>query len=144
VLAGAFAFLGFRARHLGGAGETDILLEAPISAGPFKVVVDAKSSRIGRIADATIDWNSLADHRKAHGAEYAMVVAPGFGGGNLLRRADEYGVALLAAESVAELVRLHRSAPFSLVDLRALFETPGLATQAMEQLRQAAQAALGR
>lgn len=144
ILTEAFAFLGFRATHVGGSGQTDILLVAPVSAGPYRVVVDAKSNKGGKIADANIDWNSLADHRKAADANHALVVAPGFGGGNLLRRADEYGVALMPADAVAELLRLHRSAPFSLVDLRILFETPGLVTKAMEQLRQLAQATRGR
>jgi hypothetical protein len=144
ALAEAFGCLGFRATHLGGAGQTDIVLDAPVSAGPYRAVVDAKSNRGGRVADAQIDWNSLRDHRTAAGADYAMVVAPGFGGGNLRRRADEYGVALLEAAAVAELVHLHRDVPFSLVELRALFETPGLATQAVEQLRQLAEATRAR
>ena len=144
ALAEAFGFLGFRATHVGGAGQTDIMLDAPVSAAPYRAVVDAKSNRGGRIADAQIDWNSLRDHRKAAEADYAMVVAPGFGGGNLLRRADEYGVALVPAAAIAELVRLHRDVPFSLVDLRGLFEAPGLATQAVEQLRQLAEATRAR
>ena len=138
VLTEAFGFLGFRATHVGGAGQTDIILDAPVSAGSYRVVVDAKSNKGGKIADASIDWNSLADHRKAAGADYAMVVAPGFGGGNLLKRADDYSVALMPAEMVAELIRLHRTTPFSLVDLRLLFEGAGPITQAIEQLRQTA------
>jgi len=144
VLTEAFAFLGFRATHVGGPGQTDIVLDAPVSAGPYRVVVDAKSNKGGRIADASIDWNSLADHRKAADADHALVVAPDFGGGNLLKRADDYGVALMPAGAVPELIRLHRSAPFSLVELRVLFEAPGRVTKGMEQLRQLAQATLAR
>ncbi len=144
VLAAAFEYLGFRARHVGGSGQTDILLASQASAASYRVVVDAKSSRNGRVADAQIDWNSLGDHRKAEGADYALVVAPDFSGGNLLKRADDYGVVLLKAEALADLLRLHRSAPFTLLELRMLFETPGPATSAVEQLRQTAQQSLMR
>ncbi|MDP8924320.1 MAG: HTH domain-containing protein, partial [Chloroflexota bacterium] len=144
ALTEAFSFLGFQATHVGGAGQTDIVLDAPISAGRYRVVVDAKSNRSGRVADGQIDWNSLRDHRKAAEADYVLVIAPGFGGGNLLRRADEYGVALLPAASVAELVRLHRDVPFSLVELRSLFEASGPATQAVEQLQNSAAVTRGR
>ena len=95
VLTEAFSLLGFDAQHVGGAGRTDILLNASVSAASYRVVVDAKSNKNGKIGDQNIDWNSLDDHRKAEGAHAAMVVAPDFSGGNLLKRANDYGVALL-------------------------------------------------
>jgi hypothetical protein len=144
ALSAAFGYLGFRANHVGGAGQADIVLDAAISAGPYRAVVEVKSNRAGKINDAAIDWNSLQDHRKATGADHALVVAPGFSGGNLLKRADDYGVALATATSIAEVVRSHRDAPFTLVDLRALFETPGPTTKVVEQLQQIARSTLGR
>ena len=131
--------LGFDAQHVGGAGRTDILLNASVSAASYRVVVDAKSNKNGKIGDQNIDWNSLDDHRKAEGAHSAMVVAPDFSGGNLLKRAHDYGVSLLTATVLVELLRLHRRTPFSLVDLRQIFETPSKTGEAIEQLRQASQ-----
>ena len=43
-------------------------------------------------------------------ADHTLVVAPGFGGGTLPKRADEYGVTLLIGDELVELVRLHRHA----------------------------------
>jgi hypothetical protein len=140
VLTRAFAALGFAAQHIGGAGRTDILLDASVSAASYRVVVDAKSNKNGKIGDQNIDWNSLDDHRKAEGAHAAMVVAPDFSGGNLLKRANDYEIALLTASSLSELLRLHRRTPFTLVDLRPLFETHGRTGEAIEGLRQASQA----
>lgn len=51
VLTEAFAMLGFDARHVGGAGRTDILLDASVSAASYRVVVDAKSNKHGKIGD---------------------------------------------------------------------------------------------
>jgi hypothetical protein len=50
----------------------------------------------------------------------------------------------MTAASVAELIRLHRDVPFSLLDLRGLFEALGPVTQAVEQLRQLAETVRGR
>ena len=137
----AFAYLGYDARHVGGPGQTDVILDAPITGVPYRVIVDAKSNKHGKVADGSIDWLSLGSHRKDERADHILVVAPGFGGGNLLRRADEYGVTLLTGDELAELVRLHRDAPFGLVDLRGLFQVQGRATEAIATLRQLARAA---
>ena len=136
----AFTFLGVTARHVGGAGQTDIVLDASITGAPYRVVVDAKSSKHGKVADAGIDWLSLTTHRKLAQADHILVVAPGFGGGYLRERADDHGVALLTAEEMVELVRLHHATPFSLLDLRVLFLTPGPVTAALDQLRESARA----
>jgi hypothetical protein len=140
VLTEAFVMLGFDARHIGGAGRTDILVNASVSAASYRVVVDAKSNKNGKIGDQNIDWNSLDDHRKAEGAHAAMVVAPDFSGGNLPKRANDYGVSLLTGTSLAELLRLHARTPFTLADLRPLFETHGKTGEVVEQLRQVARA----
>jgi HB1, ASXL, restriction endonuclease HTH domain len=55
VLTRAFATLGFAAQHIGGAGRTDILLDASVSAASYRVVVDAKSNKNGKIGDQNID-----------------------------------------------------------------------------------------
>jgi hypothetical protein len=144
VLTEAFGMLGFDAHHVGGAGRTDILLNAAVSAASYRVVIDAKSNKNGKIGDQNIDRNSLDDHRKAEGAHAAMVVAPDFSGGNLLKRANDYGVALLTATSLADLLRLHRRTPFTFVDLRPLFETHGRTGEVVEQLRQVSQAMVRR
>jgi hypothetical protein len=140
ALAAAFAVLGFDTQHIGGPGRTDILLDASVSATSYRVVVDAKSNKNGKIEDRNIDWNSLDDHRKAENANSVMVVAPNFSGGNLVKRANDYGVALLTGASLAELLRLHRRTPFTLVDLRPLFEIHGKTEEVIEQLRQVSQA----
>lgn len=140
----AYGYLGFDAARFGGSGETDVLLGAPTSAGPYRVIVDGKSSRSGRVTDQQIDWNSLRDHRLRREAQHALVVAPDFGGGNLLRRADEYRVALLRAADLADVIRLHSLTPFSLLDLRPMFEGPGMVTQALQDLSLLHRATLAR
>jgi len=131
----AFDLLGFEATRLGGSGETDVYLVARAGAELYRVVVDAKSSGSARVAEGQINWVSVRDHRTHREAQHVLVVAPGFAGGNLLTRSSEYQVALLQAQDLADIVRWHAETPFSLLDLRPLFEGPGHVTQALDDLK---------
>jgi hypothetical protein len=142
ALTRAFTLLGFDAQHLGGSGETDILLVAYLGPDGYRAVIDAKSSRAGRISDAAINWLALDTHRKHQQAAHSAVVAPAFGGGNLTKWADEYQVALLTTATVTEALRLHRQTPFTLYDLRSLLSTAGQAPIVLENLRRQHQATL--
>ena len=72
----AFNFLGFEAELIGGSGDTDVLLVANIGKESFKVNVDGKTSRSGKIIDRQIDWLSLRDHRDKRKADFVVVVGP--------------------------------------------------------------------
>jgi len=91
----AFKFLGFEAELIGGGGDTDVLLTANIGKESFKVNVDGKTSRSGKIIDRQIDWLSLRDHKEKNQANFVIVAGSSFSGGNLERRAKEYNVSLL-------------------------------------------------
>lgn len=135
ALRDAFAFLGFDATHIGGPSETDVLLVTHLNADSYRAIVDAKSTRTGKVADAQINWPVLDQHRKQSKADYAAVVGEDFSGGNLKKFAEEYKVTLLRTETVCEAVRLHARTPFSLLDLRELFAEVGLNTHGLESLR---------
>ena len=84
ALAEAFRVLGFDAVTIGGRGDTDIRATAPLGKHQYIAIVDAKSSRNGKVADRALHYPSLHDHREKNQADYVMVVAPGFNGGNRL------------------------------------------------------------
>jgi hypothetical protein len=67
----------------------------------------------------------LGRHKQRHGADHILVVAPGCSGGELTRDAERTGAALLTASDLAEMLRLHAVAPFTLPALRDLFRYPG-------------------
>ncbi|MGQ9677609.1 MAG: winged helix-turn-helix domain-containing protein [Chloroflexota bacterium] len=131
----AFDFLGFEATHIGGPSDTDILLQTYLGKDSYRVVIDAKSTRSGKVTDAQINWPVLETHRKQRNADYAVVIGEDFGGGNLKRFAEQYRVTLMRTETVCDLVRLHAITPFSVMELRQLFEDFGIATGGMESLR---------
>jgi hypothetical protein len=138
AVADAFGFLGFDVTSIGGPGNTDVLLQAPLGIRQYSVVVDAKSTTRARVADRQVDWVSIRDHREQERATYACVVGQDFAGGHLNTRAMEFQVSLLTIEELVEIVALHAETPLTLTELRALFVAVPTAKAALPQLRAAA------
>jgi hypothetical protein len=130
----AFSSIGFEAELIGGSGDTDVLLTANIGQESFKVNVDGKTSRSGKIIDRQIDWISLRDHRRKNKTDFVVVVGPSFSGGNLEERANEYDVSLLKTEHLMKLVEAHAKFPFTLTELRDLFTGRGDRSSQLEDL----------
>jgi hypothetical protein len=130
----AFTFLGFEGELIGGSGDTDVLLTANIGIESFKVTLDGKTSKSGRIIDRQIDWISLSDHKAKNKADYIVVIGPRFSGGNLQSRAHQYKVSLLITENLIELVESHSSFPFTLMELKDLFSGTGEVKTQLEDL----------
>jgi len=130
----AFVFLGFEGELIGGKGDTDVLLMANIGQESFKVNVDGKTSKLGKIMDQQIDWISLRDHRKKNKANFVIVIGPSFAGGNLEQRAKEYDVSLLRTDHLAQLVEAHSKFPFTLTELKDLFTGEGDKSSEVEDL----------
>lgn len=117
----AFGRLGFHAQWLGKSGRTDVLLEAELGLGAsYRVIVDCKSTGRGSVSNQ-IDWDTIDEHRELHQADYAVVLAPDFGGGRLSDRALAHRTVLLKIEDLAELLRLHAQTPLTLDDYRTIF-----------------------
>ena len=117
----AFDRLGFRSTWLGKAGRTDVLLEADLGHGfAYRVIVDCKSTGRGSVS-AQIDWDTIDEHRKQHNADYAIIVAPAFGGGKLGDRASRHDTVLLTIDDLSELLIQHERVPLTLETYRTLF-----------------------
>jgi predicted RNA-binding protein with PUA-like domain len=124
----AFAFLGFRSEWIGGAGKTDVLLDALLGRkDSYRVIVDCKTSGSGSVHDSQVDWVTLSDHRKLHGADHVALVAPNPSGSRLFDRAKQYGVAVISADQLIGICRQHARSPLSLDDYREIFRTGGAA-----------------
>lgn len=124
----AFGFLGFDAEHLGGSGLTDVLLTAQLGRdASYRVAVDAKTSGSGTLTDGHVNWITLVEHRKKHGADFSIVIGPNPSGGRLIQRAEEQDVAILSAEELADLCSSHSAQPLPLAAYRSLFESGGWA-----------------
>ncbi len=135
ALAQAFRFLGLSVREQGKPGETDLILDAYLGPESYRVIVDAKATHSDRVSDNQINWLAIDQHKQATGAQYSAVVGVDFRGGNLLKWADQYQVALIRTTALIEIIRLYRGTPFTLIELRPLFATPGLTDATLQNLR---------
>ncbi len=125
IIRDAFIFLGFEGELIGGKGDTDVLLTANIGQESFKVNVDGKTSKSGKITDRQIDWISLRDHKIKNNADFVVIVGPSFSGGNLNDRANEYNVSFIKTEDLSKLIDAHSKFPFTLTELKDLFAGKG-------------------
>ena len=122
----AFVRLGFVAKHLGAAGNTDVLLTAPLGKDDsYRVAVDAKTTASGSLNDNQVDWQTLKEHRAKHDVNYSLLVAPNPSGARLMNRARTFRVAVLSADQLADLCRRHARTPLSLVEYEKLFAMQG-------------------
>ena len=136
AVAQCFNFLGYDAKHIGGAGKADVLLTASLGTLSYKVVIDAKTSTSGMIDDARIDWLTLDDHRKKNDSKYVAVVGPNFESGRVKERAMRTGVTLISTHVLQEVMKLHQATPFDLIQLEDIFKEKGLPTNWRDLLEQ--------
>ena len=122
----AFHYLGFTAEHQGGAGKTDVLLNALIGGSrDYRVTIDAKTTASRQLGNHQVDWDTLDEHREQNGADYAVLVGPDPNPGRLMERALDHEVAVLSAETLAELCERHSTRPLGFEDYRLLFAHGG-------------------
>ena len=135
-----FRRLGFASQWLGGAGKTDVLLEADLGRdASYRVVVDCKSSGKGAVSQQ-IDWDTIDEHKTKHRAQYAAIVAGSFGGGRLAGRAEKHEAIMLTVDDLAELLVQHGRFPLGL-DVYGLLFTSGSAEDGMAAVGEIAQEA---
>lgn len=133
LLSEVFDQLGFKAEWIGGPGRTDVLVTANLGGDTFQAVVDGKTcKKRERVGIASIDFDSIDEHRQFNSAEYAAIVAPRFSGGKVVKRALDKQVSLLTTETLAKVLRLHSQFPFGLQDLKILFDA-GRSSQDIEE-----------
>ena len=126
AIAEAFDFLGFSSEKLGQPGDTDVFAIAHLGVESYKIVIDGKTTQGDKISERQISWPSLSDHKKRRAADFIVVVAPAFAGGDLLERAQEFGVSLIETETLAKLLEIHDETPLDLEAFKELFQRKGI------------------
>lgn len=125
VVAEAFEFLGFTSTKIGGSGEPDVVIKAPLGPKSYTVVVDAKTTSHSTISTAQVNFDAILDHKKKAKAQHVAIVAAGFSRGNLAKWALERAVRLIDLDNLNQIILRHEATPFSLLDLKPLFEEGG-------------------
>ena len=136
AVAAGLASLGFEVSPLGGKGKPDGLAharlgyksEAASAKADYLITYGAKSTGKDRVQAHTVGAAGIARHRRDYGAQYSLVVAPGFASpddetGALLKEARAEQITLLTIEDLAELVLVAATRQLGFSRLRELFET---------------------
>lgn len=130
----AFTFLGMDARHIGGSGQTDVLLTIRSAPGgpTLTAIVDAKSARSGHVGEGSIQFDTLAEHKTAHGADFVCIVGPNFDSGRVRPRAAQNNVGLITTEELAATIRRHARTPRSAADFVDVLSPDESAREALQ------------
>ncbi len=114
AVADAFRYLGFESQHIGGAGKTDVLVSViGPDRKPVRIIVDAKAAKSGGVAEGSVSFDTLLEHKRQHQADLVVLVGPGFDDGRIRARALQNEVALLTTAELAAVVRRQARHPIS-------------------------------
>ena len=116
----AFAALGFLANHMGGVGNPDGYIDAPLGVLGYRSMLECKSG-----VDIQKDQMvfEAAKFREAYGAQYCAIIGPQFGQRyDIVSELQVHGVSAWSIDALAMALTIGATP----LELRALFE-PGFA-----------------
>lgn len=123
LIADAFTFLGQRSVHLGGPGNTDVIVHVGVGSITYgTAIIDAKTAGSGMVGENAINFQALHEHKVKHGATLAAVIGPAFQPGRLEQWAKDNKVVLISVSQLEEVLRHHETSPLGPEDLVMLFD----------------------
>jgi hypothetical protein len=118
----AFELLGFRAQHISGSGDTDVLVEADLPAtSRYSAIIEAKATSQGSVPEGQINFEAIKRHRSLHNSDYIAIVGVKFAR-SVGESAAANGVAVITVEDLASLLQAHTGTPLPLGRLRDAFD----------------------
>jgi hypothetical protein len=118
VVADALRHIGFAVKELGKPGEPEGIASAYAFSAPqqpapteqepepplYKVTYDAKSSKHEVAKTGNVSIDGVQEHKERYGAQYALVVAPGFEEGAISVRCERAGITPMRASDLGKLL----------------------------------------
>lgn len=118
VVGDALRHIGFVVKELGKSGDPEGVASAYAFSAPqqpaptdeepnpplYKFTYDAKSSKHTVAKTGNVSLDGVQEHRKRYGAQYALVVAPGFEEGAISVRCEQVGVTPMRAADLGRLL----------------------------------------
>ncbi|GAA1577937.1 Lsr2 family DNA-binding protein [Streptomyces globosus] len=120
AVAAAFRAMGIGVEVHSGPKKTDavlVLWQSPVSR--LRVAVEAKTDGAGLVTDDDVKFMRLRKHRELHEAQNTVLVGPQFDT-RVVEEAAKDGVALLAAQELADAVVRHSRTPLAPYEIAAL------------------------
>lgn len=128
-IAEVFEHMGFEAKRIGGAGNTDVVVRWKDTDGEIiTAVVDGKSKSSGTVSHGDVSDIAIETHKEKNGAEFAAIIGPGFAGDTLKNHARKKGIALITDIELIDIAKSSQMLGLSMAELSLLFKVPnGLA-----------------
>lgn len=114
----AFEKLGFRVKHIGGAGNTDVLIESPI-----RGIIDCKSTADDSLSQ--LNFSRLKRHKKENDATFLLVIGKDFNRA-VVRDAAMEQCTLMPVEVLKEILRISDTYVVSPSEIEPLLKKEGL------------------
>lgn len=129
LIAETFVYMGFEAKRIGGAGNTDVVVRWKDNDGKIiTAVVDGKSKSSGTVTHTDVSDVAIETHKEKNGAEYVAIIGPSFGGDTIKNHARKKGFALITDEELIDVAKNVQVLGLSLTETSTLFQVPnGLA-----------------
>ena len=129
LIAEIFRCMGFEAKRIGGAGNTDVVVRWKDKDGKIiTAIVDGKSKSSGTVTHTDVSDVAIETHKEKNNAEYVAIIGPGFGGDTIKNHARKKGFALLTDDELIDIAKNAQDLGLSLSEISTLFQVPnGLA-----------------
>ncbi|MCH8047310.1 MAG: restriction endonuclease [Planctomycetes bacterium] len=121
----AFELLGYSVQVISGPGNPDVVSTAVMGEDTYRLLIETKSRSSGVVNQNDVNFNALNQHKAKANADFVLVLATDFSGGNLEQWASEHQVRLLRVEEICKVLLAHAEAAIPLDSLRELFVGSG-------------------
>jgi len=118
AITSCFKFLGLECEHIGGAGNTDVLVSIP-----YRVIIEAKTTT--RSSIGKIYFTRLKQHKEKYNADFIAVICNDFEP-SVIRDAEIENTLLIQTKLLCRLLDLNAEYPLSASDLKYIFHLKGL------------------
>ena len=125
AIADVFCFMGFDAKRIGGAGDTDVIVRWRDAEGKNIVaIVDGKSKSGGAASHNDISDVAIDTHKDKNNADFVAIIAPGFSGDTIRNHARKKGFALITDVELIEIARNSHTLGIGLQEIASIFQVP--------------------
>jgi type III secretion system FlhB-like substrate exporter len=132
-IAGVFRYMGFDAKRIGGAGNTDIVVRWKDDEGKtITAIVDGKSKSSGTVTHNDISDVAIETHKEKNNADYVAIVGPGFSGDTIKNHARKKGFSLVTDAELVDIALKSQALGLELTEISLLFKVPNGLSQLNE------------
>ncbi len=125
AIADVFRYMGYDAKHIGGSGDTDVVVRWKDEEGKIiTAIVDGKSKTNGSVVHSDISDVALETHKEKNNADFVAIVGPGFSGDTIKNHARKKGFALVTDVELIDIAKSSKELGLSLTDIAYLFKVP--------------------